>query len=87
MVFLAVLDEQLKIQLMIELGKYQHFKGNFYQVLNIARHSETEEWMVVYLPLYGENPDVWVRPLAMFDEVIERDGKTVKRFAKVVIHT
>ncbi|WP_286267636.1 DUF1653 domain-containing protein [Thalassotalea atypica] len=68
---------------MIELGKYQHFKGNFYQVLNVAKHSETEEWMVVYLPLYGTKPDVWVRPLAMFDEVIERDGKTIKRFAKV----
>ena len=65
---------------MIALGKYQHFKGNFYQVLHIAKHSENEELMVVYQPLYGENPGIWVRPLDMFDEVIERDGKTLKRF-------
>jgi len=68
---------------MIPTGKYQHFKGNFYNVLHIAKHSETEELMVVYLPLYGENPSVWVRPLAMFDEEIVRGGKTQKRFSKV----
>lgn len=68
---------------MIATGKYQHFKGNFYNVLHIAKHSETEELMVVYLPLYGENPSVWVRPLTMFDEKIIRDGKTFKRFSKV----
>ncbi len=68
---------------MLETGKYKHFKGNYYQVLHIAKDSETEEYMVVYLPLYGEQPDVWVRPLAMFDEVIERNGKSFKRFQKV----
>jgi hypothetical protein len=68
---------------MIPLGKYQHFKGNFYQVLHVAKHSETEELMVVYLPLYGDNPSVWVRPLGMFDEVIERNGQQLKRFSKV----
>ncbi len=67
---------------MIEAGRYQHFKGNYYQVLHIAKHSETEELLVVYQPEYGERK-IWVRPLAMFDELIERDGKTFKRFSKV----
>ena len=67
---------------MLKTGRYQHFKGNFYQVLLIATHSETEESMVVYQPEYGER-GIWVRPLAMFDETIERDGKTIKRFAYV----
>lgn len=67
---------------MIESGRYQHFKGNFYQVLHIAKHSETDELLVVYQPEYGER-GIWVRPLAMFDETIERDGKTFKRFSKV----
>ena len=65
---------------MLKLGKYQHFKGNYYQVLHLAKHSETEEVMVVYKPLYGENPEIWLRPLTMFDETIERNGKTLKRF-------
>lgn len=64
---------------MIQLGKYQHFKGNFYNVLHVATHSETEEVMVVYQPLYGEQA-IWVRPLTNFDEIIERDGKQLKRF-------
>ena len=66
----------------IELGKYQHFKGNYYQVLHIAKDSETELEMVVYQPLYGER-GIWVRPLSMFSEVIELDGKTMQRFKKV----
>lgn len=66
----------------IELGKYQHFKGNYYQVLHIAKDSETKLEMVVYQPLYGER-GIWVRPLSMFSEVIERDGKTMQRFKKV----
>ena len=68
---------------MLKIGKYQHFKGQFYQVLHLAKHSETEQWMVVYLPLYDNEHgkrDVWVRPLAMFDEIIEREGKKIKRF-------
>lgn len=65
---------------MIQLGMYKHFKGNLYQVLHIATHSETEEAMVVYQPQYGDRA-IWVRPLSMFDETIERDGKTFKRFA------
>ena len=67
---------------MIKIGKYQHFKGNYYHVLHIAKHSETDEMMVVYQPDYGER-DIWVRPLSMFDETIERDGKTLKRFTFV----
>ena len=63
-------------------GKYQHFKGNFYQVLHVAKHSETEEQYVVYQPLYGDR-DIWIRSLEMFSEQIERDGKTFHRFQKV----
>lgn len=67
---------------MIELGKYQHFKGSFYQVLHIARHSETEEALVVYHP-FDKKDDIWVRPLNMFNETITRDGKTLQRFQYV----
>jgi len=67
---------------MLTLGRYQHFKGNYYQVLHIAKHSETEELQVVYQPEYGDR-EIWVRPLAMFDEMITREGKTFKRFTKV----
>ena len=66
----------------MELGKYRHFKGNEYEVLHIAKHSETMEEMVVYKALYGEG-GVWVRPLDMFCETITRDGKTFKRFEKI----
>ena len=58
----------------IRPGRYRHFKGNEYQVLGMARHSETEEEMVVYRPLYGEG-GLWVRPAAMWAEVVERDGR------------
>ncbi|MGN0814268.1 MAG: DUF1653 domain-containing protein [Candidatus Coproplasma sp.] len=60
-------------------GVYRHFKGNKYQVLHVAKHSETLEEYVVYRALYGEG-GVWVRPLGMFEETVERDGKTFKRF-------
>lgn len=65
---------------MIEKGIYKHFKGQFYAVDNIAKHSETDEFYVVYRALYGER-GLWVRPLEMFDETIEREGKRLKRFA------
>ena len=61
---------------------YRHFKGNIYRVLHIAKHSETLEDMVVYHAMYGER-GIWVRPLAMFKEEIERDGKTVRRFSPI----
>ena len=63
----------------IKLGKYRHFKGNEYEVIGIARHSETLEEFVVYRALYGEG-GVWVRPISMWNEVIERDGKRFPRF-------
>ncbi len=63
----------------IRLGKYRHFKGNEYRVLYIARHSETLEDMVVYQALYGEM-GVWVRPASMWDEIVQRDGLTFRRF-------
>ena len=61
---------------------YRHFKGNIYRILHIAKHSETLEDMVVYQAMYGER-GIWVRPLAMFKEEIERDGKTVRRFSPI----
>jgi hypothetical protein len=64
---------------MLKIGTYQHFKGNFYEVLHVAKHSETEELMVVYHPK-NQPEDIWVRPLIMFDETIERQGKRIKRF-------
>ena len=63
----------------IPLGIYRHFKGNRYQVIDLARHSETEEWMVVYRALYGEG-GLWVRPASMWLETVERDGQTFQRF-------
>lgn len=66
----------------IKLGKYRHFKGNEYEVLCIAKHSETVEEMVVYRALYGEK-EVWVRPANMWNEEITRDGKIFKRFTYI----
>ena len=60
-------------------GRYRHFKGNEYELICTARHSETEELMVVYRALYGEG-GIWVRPASMWNEEIERDGKTFRRF-------
>ena len=60
-------------------GVYRHFKGKRYELLDFARHSETQEWMVVYRALYGEN-GLWVRPLSMWSEKVERDGRCFTRF-------
>jgi len=60
-------------------GIYRHFKGNEYEVLGVVRHSETHEKLVLYRPLYGER-ELWVRPIAMFDESVVHEGKTVQRF-------
>ncbi len=65
----------------IHPGRYVHFKGNEYEVLFIARHSETLEPMVVYRALYGDN-SVWVRPAAMWNEEVLRDGKMIRRFSR-----
>ena len=67
---------------MIEKGKYRHFKGGEYEVLCIAHHSESGEDMVVYRALYGEG-EVWVRPAAMWNEEVARDGVTYRRFTKI----
>ena len=67
---------------MIKPGNYRHFKGNEYEVLCMATHSETEEPMVVYRALYGDR-GIWVRPAAMWEETVERDGRTVQRFTYV----
>ena len=69
----------LSTQNIIQQGIYRHYKGNLYQVLHTARHSETEEQMVVYRCLYGEY-GVWIRPLAMFAEIVIVDGKKIPRF-------
>lgn len=63
----------------IKLGKYRHFKGNEYEVIAIAKHSETTEDYVVYKALYGDG-GMWVRPASMWNETVERDGVTYKRF-------
>ena len=63
----------------IAQGIYRHYKGSLYQVLHTAQHSETEESLVVYRCLYGEY-GVWVRPLAVFTETVEVEGKQVPRF-------
>lgn len=63
----------------IKLGKYRHFKGNEYEVIGIAKHSEDLSPMVVYRALYGEG-GLWVRPAHMWNETVERDGKVFPRF-------
>ena len=64
---------------LIPLGVYRHYKGNQYEVIGFAKHSETLEDMVIYKALYGEG-GTWARPLSMWDNSIAIDGKTVKRF-------
>ena len=66
----------------IKPGRYRHFKGKEYEVLGVARHSETEEELVVYRALYGDF-SLWVRPVSMWNETVERDGKTFRRFAYI----
>lgn len=71
----------------MKLGKYQHYKGNFYEVIGVARHSETLEELVVYRAfynheVYGDN-SLWVRPKTMFLETVVVDGKEVLRFAPI----
>ena len=63
----------------IRKGRYRHYKGGEYDVYGVARHSETDERLVVYRPRYGER-ELWVRPLEMFVETVEVDGRAVPRF-------
>ena len=71
------MDRELRVG-----GKYRHFKGMEYRVLHLACHSETLEPLVVYQQLYGDHA-VWVRPLSMFLETVERDGNTFFRFEEI----
>ena len=66
----------------LEKGLYRHYKGNLYEVITTAQHSETEEWMVVYKALYGEE-GIWVRPYDIFIEKVPVAGKMVARFEKL----
>lgn len=63
-------------------GIYQHYKGSLYEVLELATHSETDEKLVVYRTLYGKY-DVWVRPLDMFTQSVNKNGQKVPRFALI----
>ena len=74
--------EEKALEEAIRPGRYRHFKGKEYEVLFLARHSETEELMVVYRQLYGEH-GLWVRPASMWLETVERDGQTYRRFTPV----
>ena len=66
----------------IMLGKWRHFKGNEYEVIAIAKHSETLEPMVVYRALYGDG-GVWVRPASMWNETVKHNGIVYKRFSYI----
>lgn len=66
----------------IKPGRYRHFKGNEYEVIGVAKHSETMEELVVYRALYGER-GLWVRPASMWNKQVERDGKTFQRFTLI----
>lgn len=63
----------------IPLGRYRHYRGNQYEVIGVARHSETLEEFVVYRALYGDH-GLWIRPRAMFVETVEVDGRRISRF-------
>lgn len=69
---------------MIKKGIYRHYKGGRYEVIGVAKHSESLEEMVVYRALYGEG-GLWVRPASMWNEWVEKDGKKVLRFTLEVL--
>lgn len=70
----------------IELGLYQHYKGNVYEVLGVGCHTEVHEYYVVYAPVEKKDtiPQMWLRPYAMFTESVEVDGVSVPRFKKLI---
>jgi hypothetical protein len=69
----------------LKTGRYKHYKGKHYEVIGVAKHSETEEALVVYRSLCGES-NLWVRPLAMFNEQVELNGEQVPRFTAIEDH-
>lgn len=75
-------DRPFESQPLLANGPYRHYKGKEYDVVGLARHSETLEWMVVYRPRYGER-GLWVRPYSMFVETVTLDGVTQPRFQKL----
>ncbi|CAA6798856.1 MAG: Unknown protein [uncultured Sulfurovum sp.] len=72
-------NSTMKKDITVKRGIYKHYKGNLYEVLETARHSETEEWMVIYRTLYGD-ASTWIRPYEMFIENVMVEEKMVKRF-------
>ena len=66
----------------LKKGKYLHFKGNEYELIDIVTHSETGEKMVLYKPLYNDS-GMWVRPVSMWNEIVEHNGKKVTRFTYI----
>ena len=77
------MSHNLSLMPAFQAGKYRHYKGNEYEVIDLVRHSETEEWLVLYRPQYGD-AGLWVRPYDMFFEKVTRtDGQVVDRFAKL----
>jgi len=64
----------------LQIGRYRHFKGNEYEVIGVAKDSETLAPFVVYRALYGDTQQLWIRPATMFLEIIEKDGKRMPRF-------
>lgn len=67
----------------LDTGLYQHYKGKQYLVIGVAKHSETLEDLVVYIPRYESSSAIWVRPLSMFLESVVVDGQSVPRFQKL----
>ena len=73
-------SNEINIEYKMKLGIYQHFRGNYYQVLGVARHSETLEEFVTYQALYGDF-GMWIRPVAMFAEKVQHESGVVERFS------
>ena len=73
------MNKEIQEMTELKLGLYQHYKGKFYQVIGLCRHSETLDILVVYQALYGDY-GLWVRPLTIFLQTVEEDGQTIPRF-------
>ena len=76
-------DENQVNSIKIKTGKYRHYKGNLYEVIGIAKHSETLEDLVIYKPQYESISEYWVRPISMWNELVTVDGEQVIRFKRV----